>query len=131
MTTPEPNPFAEEIEADYHQALLESGNLPNLKSGSHKWTGKNCWIAEGFLGKYLVQTCACKKKTIFLAGIFILESNEAKKASRFTPYPKDQPLPKPGEVPFPVELAYEEIPVCPYCLPQYGFPDVYSLPNPF
>lgn len=127
-TTPnEPNPFAEMVEEDYHRALLETGNLPNLRSGSHKWTGKNCWIAEGFLAKYRILQCKCGKITPLLQGVFTIESNEEKKASRFVPFPKGQALPAPGDVPYPTELLLETTEVCAHCLPRHGFPDVYML----
>lgn len=122
------NPFEEEIEADYHQALLETGNLPHFKSGSHKWTGKDCWLAEGFAARVHAQCCTgCKSVAFQLIGIFRIESNAARKASRFVALRKDEPLPTPGEFPHPVEISHEILDTCPGCLEKHGFPNINSV----
>lgn len=115
--------LVEELDADYHQLLLETGNLKNLSSGSHKWTGKDCWLSEGFVARGIAVFCTnCQKTTFELLGIFTLESNAARNASRLTPITHPSDLPKhPADKPFPIELSETSAIACAACLPSLGF----------
>lgn len=130
MTSTNPhglNPFIEEIEEDFHRTLLETGNLVNLQKGSHKWTGENCWLSEGFLAKIHRVKCRCGGHTDFLTGIFHIESNAAKKASRLVAFRDGEVLPTPGDTPHPVEVSLQDVSVCPSCL--RGFTPMDAFPK--
>jgi len=125
MTAPEHNPFEEILEEDYHKALLETGNLPCFKSGSHKWTGRDCWLSEGFVVKIHAQCCTgCGKNHFQVIGFFRIESNAARKASRFVALREGEALPSPGDAPHPIEISTETLTTCCSCMSKLGFPDV-------
>jgi hypothetical protein len=125
------NPFEEEIEADYHKALLETGNLPNMLRGSHKWTGRDCWLAEGFMAKVSLMDCKCGKVTPNLLGFFRLESNAARNASRLVAIREGETFPPKRDdgSPHPVEIAYLDVLACGHCIDRYGFASIETIQN--
>ena len=126
--SPEHNPFEEILEEDYHKALLETGNLPCFKSGSHKWTGHDCWLAEGFVAKIHAQCCTgCHATRFHLIGIFRIESNAARKASRFVALSPKESLPTSKDTPHPVEIAREVVSICSGCIDKLGFPKLEDI----
>lgn len=67
--------LAEMIEEDYHQDLLEKGNLrPARKSA--EWTGSNQYTSEGYLARVAIQLCrACGSSTDHVLSVAHCERN--------------------------------------------------------
>lgn len=106
----------DEIESDYHQHLLESGNLSRPSS---KWTGENSWTSAGYLACVLVTVCKCGDKTSLLQGVFHAETHPAK-GRRLTALPLSSFQVPLGQQ-WPIERTEVQTPVCAACLPSRGF----------
>lgn len=63
-----------DIQAEYHQDLLENGNLKGkLLPKSSLWTGAQQWTSDGYLARVLHQTCQCGASLKLLTGVFHVE----------------------------------------------------------
>lgn len=65
--------FSSEIEAEFHQHLLEKGNLNKPKRHT-EWTEHSPWVSQGYLARVSEFTCTgCSTRHQSLLGIFHLE----------------------------------------------------------
>lgn len=108
--------FADEIEQDYHQELLERGNLAPKPRPS--WTGENQWTSLGYVAKINRIRCTCGACTDTLIGVFHRERTPSGKI-RLTPLADSFQLP--GDHTHPVEVTDLPARVCAYCLTPQGF----------
>lgn len=65
----------DEIEADYHNDLLERGNLRKRREIRASFTPS--WTSQGYVCRLLESTCRCGAKSLSLMGIFHRETTTA------------------------------------------------------
>ena len=121
MTLNPQNPLAADLEEDWHQHLLESGNLINTRRGSHQWTGGNTWISQGYVAKILRVTCTCGAQHDSLIGIFHRETRCSETREQALNLRNTQ---FPGDHIHPIEITHAPALACVACLPSKGFKEI-------
>ena len=112
-----PNPLALDIEEDYHQHLLEKGNLG--KKPRPNWSDENAWISLGYSARVFRSVCkSCGTQTDSLVGIFHDEKTPSG-SLRSTALAANAQWPQ-GEK-YPVHVTTSPVNLCAACLPFVGF----------
>jgi hypothetical protein len=112
------NPLLDDIDADYHQFLLERGNLvPRPREVS--WSDENRWTSLGYSARTLRTVCACGSHSDTMLGIFHDERTPSGKTRSLALDPARFQIPLDGN--FPVYRTTGTCAVCPSCLSSKGF----------
>jgi hypothetical protein len=119
VNSPELSPFLEFIAEEYHQHLLEAGNL-GKKPRAISWSDDNTFFSQGYHARVTITPCSCGASHKALVGIFHEEKTPSGKT-------RSQALTLRG-LQIPLHDSYtirtETLPlvhVCPSCLTSKGF----------
>lgn len=118
----------DDIEAEKHSVLLESGNLPGkakkLLPPSPKpqaWTGENTWTSNGYLARISRSICMCGAETKILVGIFHKETSPSGAVRLQALVNKPHRFQIPLGENYPLEITEDYTNICPECISTHGF----------
>ena len=116
-----PNALLEDFEHEYHNHLLEKGNLARKKPREASADLKviRSWRFEGYTARLSRLICVCGSHTDTLMGLFRDETaaDGSRRSSAIEPA-RFEPIP--GET-YPTITITQGVNLCPACLPTKGF----------
>ena len=105
--------FSRELEAEYHEELLRTGNLNKKKE--NPWREETVFHSEGYLAKILRVTCQnCATQQDRLQGVFHREKNSLG-SLRLIALTLSNQFPLIGH--YPREIETTQVKICAECLP--------------